>query len=170
MSEEQSKPILLGRVTGLYGVKGWIKVHSHTHPREHIVNFGRWTLRRGDEHAPMDVEHGRLQGRTVVAKLLGIDDRDQARRLIGAEIVIERGDLPPCEPGEYYWADLEGLAVRTAAGDDLGRIDYLFSTGAHDILVVAGERQRLIPFVKQRIVREIDLDRGLIVVDWDPDY
>ncbi len=170
MSEVQSKPILLGRVTGLYGVKGWIKVHSHTHPRENIVNFGRWTLRRGDEHAPMDVERGRLQGRTVVAKLLGIDDRDQARRLIGAEIVIERGDLPPCEPGEYYWADLEGLAVRTAAGDDLGRIDYLFSTGAHDILVVAGERQRLIPFVKQRIVREIDLDRGLIVVDWDPDY
>ena len=170
MSEDQSKPILLGRVTGLYGVKGWIKVHSHTHPRENIVNFVRWTLRRGDEHTPMDVEHGRLQGRTVVAKLQGIDDRDRARRLIGAEIVIERGDLPPCEPGEYYWADLEGLAVRTAAGDDLGRIDYLISTGAHDILVVAGERQRLIPFVKQRIVREIDLKRGLIVVDWDPDY
>ena len=107
MSEEQSKPILLGRVTGLYGVKGWIKVHSHTHPRENIVNFVRWTLRRGDEHAPMDVEHGRLQGRTVVAKLQGIDDRDQARRLIGAEIAVERGDLPPCEPA-VHGADLEG--------------------------------------------------------------
>ena len=170
MSGEQSKPVLLGRVTGLYGVKGWIKIHSYTQPRENIVNFGRWTLRHGDDHAPMEVENGRIQGRTVVAKLLGIDDREQASTLIGAEITVERDDLPPCEPGEYYWADLEGLDVRTAAGDDLGRIDYLFSTGAHDILVVLGERQRLIPFVKQRIVREIDMERGLIVVDWDPDY
>ena len=170
MSGEQSKPILLGRVTGLYGVKGWIKIHSYTHPRENIVNFGRWTLRHGDDHAPMEVVNGRLQGRTVVAKLLGIDDRDRARTLIGAEITVDGVDLPPCEPGEYYWADLEGLDVRTDAGDDLGRIDYLFSTGAHDILVVAGDRQRLIPFVKHRIVREIDMERGLIVVDWDPDY
>ena len=170
MSEDRSKPILLGRVTGLYGVKGWIKVHSHTHPRENIVNFGRWTLRHGDDPAPMEVENGRLQGPTVVAKLLGIDDRDRARTLIGAQITVDRDELPPCEPGEYYWADLEGLVVRTEAGDDLGRIDYLFSTGAHDVLVVEGERQRLIPFVKRRIVREIDIERGLIVVDWDPDY
>lgn len=170
MSEDRSQPILLGRVTGLYGVKGWIKVHSYTHPRENIVNFGRWTLRHGDDPAPMEVENGRLQGPTVVAKLLGIDDRDRARTLIGAQITVDRDELPPCEPGEYYWADLEGLVVRTEAGDDLGRIDYLFSTGAHDVLVVEGERQRLIPFVKRRIVREIDIERGLIVVDWDPDY
>ncbi len=170
MSEDRSKPILLGRVTGLYGVKGWIKVHSYTHPRENIVNFGRWTLRHGDDSVPMEVENGRLQGRTVVAKLPGIDDRDRARALIGAEITVDRDELPPCGPGEYYWADLEGLVVRTEAGDDLGRIDHLFPTGVHDVLVVEGERQRLIPFVKRRIVREIDIERGLIVVDWDPDY
>ena len=157
-------------MTGLYGVKGWIKVHSYTHPRENIVNFRRWTLRQGDDHAPVAVENGRLQGRTVVAKLLEIDDRDEARALIGAEITVERDDLPPCEPGEYYWADLQGLCVRSASGDALGHVDYLFSTGAHDILVVAGDRQRLIPFVMQRVVQEIDLQRGLIVVDWDPDY
>ena len=170
MSEDRSRPILLGRVTGLYGVKGWIKVHSYTHPRDNIVSFRGWTLRHGDEPAPMEVENGRLQGRTVVAKLLGIDDRDRARTLIGAEITVDRNELPPCEPGEYYWADLEGLVVRTEAGDDLGCVDYLFSTGVHDVLVVEGDRQRLIPFVKQRIVRRIDIERGLIVVDWDPDY
>ena len=145
-------------------------MHSHTDPRENIVTFSRWTLRQGDDHAPVEVENGRLQGRTVVAKILGIDDRDEARSLIGAEITVERDDLPPCEPGEYYWADLEGLGVRTASGDDLGQVDHLFSTGAHDILVVAGDRQRLIPFVMRRVVREIDLERGLIVVDWEPDY
>ena len=157
-------------MTGLYGVKGWIKVHSYTDPRENIVNFRRWTLRQGDDRAPVAVVNGRLQGQTVVAKLLEIDDRDEARALIGAEITVERDDLPPCEPGEYYWADLEGLGVRSASGDALGHVDYLFSTGAHDILVVAGDRQRLIPFVMQRVVREIDMQRGLIVVDWDPDY
>ena len=157
-------------MTGLYGVKGWIKVHSYTHPRENIVNFRHWTLRQGDDHAPVAVEDGRLQGRTVVAKLREIDDRDEARALIGAEITVERDDLPPCEPGEYYWADLEGLGVHTESGENLGYVDYLFSTGAHDILVVAGDRQRLIPFVMQRVVREIDLKRGLIVVDWDGDY
>ena len=157
-------------MTGLYGVKGWIKVHSFTHPRENIVNFRRWMLRRGEDRASMSVENGRLQGRTVVAKLLEVDDRDEARALIGAEIMVERDDLPPCEPDEYYWADLQGLVVRSASGDALGHVDYLFSTGAHDILVVAGDRQRLIPFVMQRVVREIDLKRGLIVVDWDPDY
>ena len=157
-------------MTGLYGVKGWIKVHSYTHPRENIVNFRRWMLRRGEDRASMSVENGRLQGRTVVAKLLEVDDRDEARALIGAEIMVERDDLPPCEPDEYYWTDLEGLGVRSASGDALGRVDYLFSTGAHDILVVEGDRQRLIPFVMHRVVREIDMQRGVIVVDWDPDY
>ena len=170
MSDMLSKPILLGRVSGLFGVKGWIKIHSYTHPRENIVNFGRWNLRRGDDHAPVEVEDGRLQGRTVVAKLKGIEDRDQASTLIGAEIVVQRNDLPPCQPGEYYWADLEGMGVRTVKGDELGTIDHLFSTGAHDILVVEGERQRLIPFVKQRVVHRVDLHRGLVVVDWDPEY
>lgn len=157
-------------MTGLYGVKGWIKVHSYTHPRENIVNFRRWMLRQEDDLAPVAVENGRLQGRTVVAKLLEVDDRDEARALIGAEITVERDDLPPCEPDEYYWADLQGLGVRSASGDALGRVDYLFSTGAHDILVVAGDRQRLIPFVMQKVVQEIDMQRGLIVVDWDPEY
>ena len=170
MNGEQSRPILLGRVTGLYGVKGWIKVHSYTHPRDNIVAFSRWILRQGGGHDPVEVVSGRLQGRTVVAKLLDIDDRDRARSLIGAEITVERDDLPPCEPGEHYWADLEGLRVRTASGDDLGRVDYLFSTGAHDVLVVDGDRQRLIPFAMQRVVKEVDPDRRLIVVDWDPDY
>lgn len=165
-----AQQVVLGRVTGLLGIRGWIKVHSYTHPRENIVCYRRWTVRQEDAHAAMEVESGRLQGRTVVAKLHGIDDRDRARTLIGAEIAVDRSDLPPCEPGEYYWADLEGLGVRTVAGIDLGLVDYLFSTGVHDILVVAGERQRLVPFVMEKIIREIDMERGFVVVDWDPEY
>ena len=170
MSGEPTRQVVLGRVSGLLGVKGWIKVFSYTHPRENIVGFSRWMLRSDDVRDDVEVEAGELRGRTVVAKLQGFDDQDRARALIGAEIAVPRGDLPPCDPGEYYWADLEGLRVCTLAGEELGRIDGLFSTGMHDIMVVEGERQRLIPFVLKRIVRTVDLEGGLVIVDWDPGY
>jgi len=170
MSGAPQKQVVLGRVSGLMGVKGWIKVHSYTEPREGIVGFKRWVLRSQGVESRMEVETGRRQGRTVVAKLEGIDDRDEARALIGAEIAVAREDLPACEPGEYYWTDLEGLEVRTLVDERLGHVDFLFGTGDHDVMVVAGERERLIPFVRERIVREVDLQRGVITVDWDPSY
>ena len=83
---------------------------------------------------------------------------------------MAREDLPFCEPGEYYWTDLEGLEVRTAAGESLGRVNFLFSTVEHDVMVVTGERERLIPFVRERFVCEVDLGDGVIIVDWDPSY
>jgi len=164
------KQVILGRITGLLGVRGWIKVHSYTHPRDNIIDFDRWILRQGDVDRAVELETGRPQGRTVVAKLKGIDDREQARILIGADIAVERAALPPCDPGEFYWMDLEGLAVRTLQGDPLGQVDYLFGTGDHDVMVVAGDRERLIPFVRERVVREVDLQSGIIVVDWDPNF
>ena len=170
MSGAPSRLVTLGRVSGVVGVKGWIKVHSHTEPRENIVDFDSWILRHDGEDLRVTVEEGRRQGNNVVAKLEGIDDRDQARDMIGAEIAVERDALPPPEPGEYYWTDLEGLAVRNAAGESLGRVSYLFSTGEHDVMVLTGDRERLIPFVLERIVREVDLDAGVIVVDWDADF
>jgi len=170
MSGAPRKKVILGRVSGLMGVKGWIKVHSYTEPRDSIVGFKHWLLNDKGVERPVEVETGRRQGRTVVAKLQGIDDRDQAQGLIGADIAVAREDLPACEPGEYYWTDLEGLDVRTLADEGLGRLDFLFSTGEHDVMVVAGERERLIPFVRDRVVREVDLDRGVIIVDWDPSY
>lgn len=170
MSGAPRQQVLLGRVSGVMGVKGWIKVHSYTDPRESIVGFERWILRDAKGETPAEVEAGRRQGRTVVAKIRGVDDRDEAQALVGADIAVAREDLPPCEPGEYYWTDLEGLDVRTVDEERLGRVDFLFSTGEHDVMVVEGERERLIPFVLERIVREVDLDRGVIIVDWDPSY
>ena len=105
-----------------------------------------------------------------MAKLKKIDDRDQATALIGADIVVERQALAPCEPGEYYWTDLEGLEVITVQGDALGRLDHLLETGGHDVMVVEGERQRLIPFVQEQVGREVSLEKGIIVVDWDSTY
>lgn len=170
MSGAPSKLVTLGRVAGVYGVQGWLKIHSHTEPRENIIAFERWVLRLHDEEREVLVEDGRLQGKNVIAKLAEVDDRDQARALIGAAIAVHRDALPTLEAGEFYWADLKGLEVRTLAGQSMGRVDHLLETGAHDVLVIESDPQRLIPFVLDKTVREVDLEAGVIVVDWDPEY
>jgi 16S rRNA processing protein RimM len=161
--------VILGRICGLYGVRGWIKVHSYTEPRENIVEFGSWILERGGESHRVEVEAARGQGDTVVAKLRGIDDRDEAREWIGTDISVERDELPPCEPGEYYWVDLEGLEVRSTRGAVLGRVARLMATGANDVIVLEGPDQRMIPFVSQ-VVKRVDVPGRVIVVDWEPSF
>lgn len=170
MSGAPRKLVTLGRVNGLLGVKGWLKIYSYTDPRDSIVDFSTWVLRTGNDEQTVELEDGRKHGRTVVVKLKAIDDRDQAGALVGAEIAVERDALAPCDPGEYYWTDLEGSTVVTAQGESLGRLDHLFETGGHDVMVVIGDRRRLIPFVQEKVVREVRLEQHIIVVDWDPTF
>ena len=171
MSDTETQRIVLGRISGLFGVKGWIKVFSETDPREGIVEYSPWQVGLRGEWRSMKVEAGQRHGKNVVAKLEGIDDRDAAAALAGAEIAILRDELPAAKAGEIYWADLEGFSVRTVEGVLLGTVDYLFETGANDVLVVKdGKRERLIPFVRGQVVTDIDLDERVIVVDWDPEF
>jgi 16S rRNA processing protein RimM len=128
-------------------------------------------LDEGGRWQAWNVAAGRFQGKHLVLKLEGCDDRDRAEALRGADIALPRDRLPAdTAAGEYYWADLQGLLVVTTEGVELGRIDYLFETGANDVMVVAGERERLLPYVWQQVVREVDLERQRMVVDWDPDF
>jgi len=162
--------IVLGRVSGLFGVRGWVRVFSHTEPREGIVRYSPIFLRRRDEWQPFEIEAGHAHGAGVVLKFAGCDDRDQATALLQADIAVRRAQLPPPEPGEYYWADLEGLRVVTLDGVELGTVASLFATGANDVMVVRGERERLLPFIKDRVVVEVNLEQRLMKVDWDPDF
>lgn len=162
--------ILLGRVSGLFGIKGWVKIHSDTSPREGILRYKTWYLHREGGWQRHKVAVGQAQGKGVVAKLAGFDDRDQAAALVGSDIAIKREQLPKLEPGEYYWSDLEGLRVENLEGVDLGVVSHLFETGANDVLVVKGERERLIPYTTGLAVQEVDLEAGRILVDWDPDF
>ena len=157
-------------MSGVFGVKGWVKVRSDTDPRESIAEFDEWVLRSDENERIVALESARPHSRTVIAKIKCIDDRDAAKGLVGLEIAVPREALASCEPGEYYWTDLVTLEVVTGEGVSLGRVDYLFETGGHDVMVVVGDRERLIPFVNGRIVREVDVDRGVIVVEWDPSY
>lgn len=170
MAAESDDLLVVGRVSGLYGVHGWVRVYSHTEPRQGILRYSPWYLKRDGRWQAVDLETGRTQGKAVVAKLEGYDDRDQAAALLQADIAIRRAQLPEAGAGEYYWTDLIGLRVVTLEGVDLGLVDHLLETGANDVLVVKGERERLIPYIPEQVVVEVDLEAGSLRVDWDPDF
>lgn len=168
---DEQRFVTLGRISGAHGIQGWVKVQSETSPRENIIGYSPWYLVRDGRREAWNVNSGRLQGKAVVAKLAGCDDRDAAEALVGADIAIPRAQLPPTSgPGEFYWADLVGLRVRTVDGVDLGVIERLFETGSNDVIVVQGDRERLVPYIWQQVVRDVDLGAGLMLVDWDPDF
>lgn len=162
--------IVLGRIVGVHGVSGWIKLESHTQPRTGIFLYRPWILRHRGAEREISAMQGREQGRGLVATLDGIATREDAQALIGAEILVPRSALPPPRPGEYYWIDLEGLRVLGPQGVELGRVSHLFTTGSNDVMSVAGERERLIPFITGDVVKRVDFEAGLIEVDWDPEF
>jgi len=162
--------VSVGKISGVFGIKGWVKVFSFTDPRENILTYSPWLLKKGDETKMVNVVDGQLQGKTIVAQLAGIDDRDQAASLMGWDIFITQDQLPRPAKGEYYWSELIGLQVETVAGVQLGVVDSLLETGANDVIIVHGERERVIPFLQGRTIIKVDLDAGKIIVDWDPDF
>lgn len=170
MGGDDEKLVELGRITGLFGVRGWVKVYSDTQPRDNILTYSPWYLRLNGQWVPAVPEDGHSHGKGIVAKIKDFDDRDRAMELLDAAIAVPRSQLPEPEEGEYYWIDLIGLAVVTTGGVDLGRVADLFETGANDVIVVAGERERLIPFLQGSVVTDIDLAAGRLTVDWDPDF
>ncbi len=163
----ESKPVILGRVTGLYGVKGWIKVHSYTEPREAILDYKDWLLLRDGDRQAVKLAEGKRHGKTVIARIDGVDDRDDAAGYVGNDIAVPRERLPDTGRGEYYWADLEGLQVVNSDGRILGKVAYLLATGANDVLVVQGDEEILIPFVQEEVIKDVDLTAGVINVDWE---
>jgi len=165
------KRILLGRVVGVFGVQGEIKLESWTDPRPQIFKYRPWFLKNAAAEKEIASASGRAQGKGLVARLHGIDDRDAAAALVGYEVWVLRSALPHLKADEVYWTDLEGLAVITTQGVSLGVVSHLFATGANDVLVAKdGDRERLIPYVLEQYVKSVDLEGGRVVVDWDPDF
>mgnify|MGYP001591839871 CR=1 FL=1 len=121
---------------------------------------------RGAEHVAL-VRWLRGHGKTIIAHLEGVADRNAAAALIGCDIAVERADMPAPEEGSYYWSDLNGMRVEHRDGPDLGRVDGLLETVANEVMVVQGNRERLIPFFAGQVDLEEDLGRGVICVDWE---
>jgi 16S rRNA processing protein RimM len=170
VARSDSELIRLGHIAGAYGVRGWVRVASHTDPAAGILDHRVWRIRVDGTWVEVDVTAGRRHPRGVVAKLEGCDDRDTAESYSGAEIAVPRARLPALGEGDYYWTDLIGVSVVTRDGTILGVVDRLMHTGANDVLVVKGERETLIPFVEDQVVLKVDVDGGRITVDWDPEF
>jgi 16S rRNA processing protein RimM len=125
----------------------------------------------------INVLAGRPQGKTIVAQLEGIDTPEQGSVLVGAKIAVSREAMPELDVGEYYWADLAGMMVRTVEAVEIGPVIRLFETGANDVMVVSdiredlsGTKEILVPWLVPDVVTNVDSDERVITIDWDPDF
>lgn len=172
----QDKLTLIGKLAAPYGVKGWLKVYSYTDPMNNVFVYQPWQVKRDGQLASVKLEASKPHGKGLIAKLAGIDTPEQAKEWTGAEIFVSMDQLPALESGEYYWSQLENLLVLTESGELLGRVDHLIETGSNDVLVVhptaesRDQTERLIPYLPDQVVKEIDLNTGTIRVDWDPEF
>jgi 16S rRNA processing protein RimM len=187
MKESPGEMLVVGRITGSHGIRGWVKVHAYTEPLENFLEFGSWQLRRRDGLEPVEFDAGRRQGKGLVVHMKGVNDRTTAETFKGIEILVPATMMPALEEGDFYWRQLQGLAVwchpqgaqggQTAAGSApekvlLGTVDHLIETGANDVLVIRAcegsvdLRERLIPYLPGDVVTRVDLEAGVIEVNW----
>ncbi|MEE2890904.1 MAG: ribosome maturation factor RimM [Pseudomonadota bacterium] len=173
MSGHGNDFVVVGRITSVFGIKGWAKVASFTEPQDNLLDYGPWLLNEQGRWRTVEVsEIARRSGSKggFIARFDDCRDRDAAARYTGLDIAVPRAALPAAEADEYYWSDLTGCRVRTLSGEALGAVDRIFATGANDVLVVKGEgRERLIPFTAAAVPK-VDLDARVVYVDWDPDF
>ncbi|MFV0476614.1 MAG: ribosome maturation factor RimM [Parahaliea sp.] len=170
--------LTIGRITACYGIRGWLKIHSYTDPPENFFSYRGWVVRCRDGDEAIYFDEGRRHGKGLVAHIAGVDDRTRAERYQKLDVLVPAEILPELDEGDYYWRQLEGLAVWCRVGADeilLGKVDYLIETGANDVLVVKAsegsidERERLIPYLPGEVITHVDLAAGRLSVDWFPD-
>ena len=164
------EPIIMGRLAGPYGTRGWVRVVSYTEVPHNLAEYTPWYLRQGDRWVPTEVVEVQHHTKGLLVRIADCEDRNKAAELAGVEIGVYRGQLPAAAADEYYWDELIGMRVVTVEGHLLGTVDHLIETGANDVLVVVGERERLIPFIRESVIRQIDRDERTIRVDWDPEF
>jgi len=171
MNQSRREPVVVGRVSGVFGTRGWLKVQSYTRPAERIIDYTPWLLRTDDGWQEVGLCASRRHHGTLIVALDGIDDRDRAAGLVRREIATWRDRFAPPAPGEFYWVDLVGLQVVNRDEVCLGQVSGLVETAAHDVLRVDDGRgqERLIPFVRDVYVLDVDTTAGIIRVDWHRD-
>jgi 16S rRNA processing protein RimM len=172
LSDDQDLHIL-GKISGYYGVKGWVKIYSYTQPRENIVRYKALKIKLGNNRnaswQDIQLDNGKAHGKGVVAHFSGYDTREISAALIGAELAVQRSEFKAAEKDEYYWTDLIGLNVSNLEDVELGKVSRLIETAANDVLVIEAAQNKteiLVPFILEHYVTKVDLEAGKIVVDW----
>lgn len=162
--------VVLGKTSGAFGIKGWVKVFSYTSPPEQIFDYRQWYIKQSGQWNPVKLKSGRPQGKGLIAQIDGIADRNAAEALGRCEIAIMRDQLPKLRENEFYWSDLIGMQVVDTKGKSFGKVKALIETGANDVLVVNGDEERLVPWIWDQVIQSVSLQEKLITVDWDPDF
>lgn len=175
MSKEQQ--ITLGKMGAVYGIKGWLKIHSFTDEPDAILDYFPWSLKLGNNVQTVEITDWRKHNKGLIVKVAGIDDRDEAQAFVGSEILTSEAALPELPQGDFYWRDLIGLSVVTNKGYDLGVVTDMMETGANDVLVVKAnlndgfsKKERLIPYLFEQVIESVSIENKQICVDWDPGF
>ncbi|QCZ94091.1 ribosome maturation factor RimM [Salinimonas iocasae] len=173
MSQASDK-VVIGKIGAPHGVKGWVKINTYTDTPEGIFDYQPWLLGDGKEY---QLDQWRPHGKVLVAKIEGIETRDDAERIKNLDISITAEQLPELDENEFYWRELTGMQVVTTQGYDLGVVKDVFNTGANDIIQVRanakdafGLKERLLPFVMDEVIQSVDKEGKVITVDWDPGF
>lgn len=163
--------VIIGRVGAVHGVKGAVKVHSFTEPKEQILDYHPWLIHHNHQWQALKVLSTHWHGQFLLVQFENFSDRDEVRLLTNADIAVSRSQLAPLAENEYYWRDLIGLTVYTPDGTLLGVVDSLLETGANDVLVVKNDKkEHLIPYLLGQFIQEINLEEKRIIADWDPEF
>jgi 16S rRNA processing protein RimM len=191
VGEISSDPMIIGKIVGCFGIKGWVKIHAYTDPVENFLVYGTCTVKARDgrpgvhDNALLEFDSGRRQGKGLVAHIKGVDDRTLAESYKGLELTVAATELPQLGSGDFYWQQLSGLKVWCADQDSeqgagpesdqrvlLGMVDHLIETGANDVMVVKAcegsydQKERLVPYLPGDVVTRVDLEEAVIEVDW----
>ena len=163
------KKLLVGKINGFFGIQGWVKIFSYTEPRRNILQYQPWYFIDNGTYKAIEMNTGREQSKTIVAHVKGINNRDEALKLIGKDLYINKDQLPELDNDSHYWHELDGFRVINNNGVDLGVVDYLVDTDSNSVLVTKGDKEHWIPYVKPYLV-SIDKENGVISVDWDENF
>jgi len=173
----EEKKIILGKVGAVYGIKGWLKIHSFTDETEAILDYFPWSLKLGNNTQTVEITDWRKHNKVLIVKVAGIDDRDEAQAFVGSEILTNEAALPELSEDDFYWRDLIGMSVVTNKGYDLGVVTDMMETGANDVLVVKAnlkdgfsKKERLIPYLFEQVIESVSIENKQICVDWDPGF
>ncbi|MDX1838514.1 ribosome maturation factor RimM [Legionella taurinensis] len=162
--------VVIGRFGRAHGVKGLITVHSFTEPRDNVLRYTDWHIQRNNQWQPVNLLRVDVTDKQILALVEGCSDREQAASLTNLDIAVSSEQLPELPSGDYYWHQLMGLQVMNQQGVNFGTVTDMMPTGSNDVMVIHGENRHLIPYIPGRYVVAVDLEKHVILVDWDADF
>jgi 16S rRNA processing protein RimM len=173
---DDSTKVVLGKIGKVHGIKGWLRLNSFTAPPENILDYPQLSATIGQNVQVLEVDDSKQQPNGLLVHFTGYDVPETARVLTGLEVWVDSSALPALEADTYYWHELMGMAVSNEQGQLLGEVSDMLETGANDVMVVSAtersidDRERLIPYLKDAVIKSVDRESKVILVDWDASY